>query len=151
MTQRLPFFHPERERERVRGPRINSSDKRSESKFGWTSIFCEFFFLSPLGATIASVYETARFTMPGYASFLWGAGQAFIGFLVSYTRVLATLWHLGYTSVDLQTWSFVVQLFVMNSQLALDLKNLCVHWDISLHRGGIELEKNCVFDYQGKE
>lgn len=50
-----------------------------------------FFFLSPLGATIASVYETARFTMPGYASFLWGAGQAFIGFLVSYTRVLATL------------------------------------------------------------
>ncbi|XP_015780007.1 PREDICTED: transmembrane protein 170B-like [Acropora digitifera] len=42
-------------------------------------------------ATIASVYETARFTMPRYASFLWGAGQAFIGFLVSYTRVLATL------------------------------------------------------------
>ncbi|XP_068725483.1 transmembrane protein 170B-like [Montipora capricornis] len=42
-------------------------------------------------ATIAAVYETSRFTMPRYASFLWGAGQAFIGFLVSYTRVLATL------------------------------------------------------------
>ncbi|XP_020610214.1 transmembrane protein 170B-like [Orbicella faveolata] len=42
-------------------------------------------------ATIGAVYRTAHFTMPRYAAFLWGAGQAFIGFLVSYTRILATL------------------------------------------------------------
>ena len=49
------------------------------------------FFIFSIGATIAAVYKTAHFTMPRYASFLWGAGQAFIGFVVSYTRVLATL------------------------------------------------------------
>ena len=47
--------------------------------------------LSSSGATIGAVYRTAHFTMPRYAAFLWGAGQAFIGFLVSYTRILATL------------------------------------------------------------
>lgn len=51
-------------------------------------------------ATIAAVYQTAHFTMPRYASFLWGAGQAFIGFLVSYTRVLATLWSFEILSID---------------------------------------------------
>ncbi|KAK3752025.1 hypothetical protein QZH41_009339 [Actinostola sp. cb2023] len=42
-------------------------------------------------ATIAAVYRTAKFVMPVYIAFLWGAGQSFIGFLISYSRILATL------------------------------------------------------------
>ena len=56
--------------------------------------FSDSFFFSlsfASGATIGAVYRTAHFTMPRYAAFLWGAGQGFLGFLVSYSRVLATL------------------------------------------------------------
>ncbi|XP_031572964.1 transmembrane protein 170A-like [Actinia tenebrosa] len=42
-------------------------------------------------ATIAAVYRTANITMPVYVAFLWGAGQSFIGFLLSFSRILATL------------------------------------------------------------
>ena len=42
ITQRLPCF-PSPKTGRVRDPRINSSDKRSEPKFGWTFIFLDFF------------------------------------------------------------------------------------------------------------
>ncbi|KXJ27310.1 transmembrane protein 170A [Exaiptasia diaphana] len=42
-------------------------------------------------ATIAAVYRAAKFPMTLYSAFLWGAGQSFIGFLISYSRILATL------------------------------------------------------------
>ncbi|EDO49215.1 predicted protein [Nematostella vectensis] len=42
-------------------------------------------------ACIAAVYKTANFTMPVYVAFLWGAGQSFISFLLSYSRILPTL------------------------------------------------------------
>ncbi|CAB3977170.1 transmembrane 170A [Paramuricea clavata] len=42
-------------------------------------------------ALISLVYQSARLTMPNYVAFLWGGGQAFALFLVSYTRILATL------------------------------------------------------------
>lgn len=43
------------------------------------------------GTAISLVYMTAQIHMPYYIAFLWGGGQAFILFIVSYTRILATL------------------------------------------------------------
>ena len=40
---------------------------------------------------ISIVYQSAQLTMPNYTAFLWGFGQAFVLFLISYTRILATL------------------------------------------------------------
>lgn len=42
-------------------------------------------------AAISLVYRRAGMSMPNYAAFLWGGGQAFVLFIISYTRILATL------------------------------------------------------------
>lgn len=86
------------------------------------------FFIFSVGATIAAVYQTAHFTMPRYASFLWGAGQAFIGFLVSYTRVLATLWSFEILSIYLiiQKLTFPVVLSKSSYMTIYSLTSVCV-------------------------
>ena len=47
------------------------------------------FFL--LGALVAWVYKTGNFEMESYVAFLWGGGQAFLLFIISFTRIPATL------------------------------------------------------------
>ena len=43
------------------------------------------------GALIAWIYKAANFGMENYFAFLWGGGQAFLLFIVSFTRIMATL------------------------------------------------------------
>lgn len=54
-------------------------------------------FLYPLtggivtSAFIAAVYKSANIAMENYFAFLWGGGQAFLTFIISFTRFSATL------------------------------------------------------------
>jgi len=54
-------------------------------------------FLYPLtggivtSALVAWVYKTGNFEMESYVAFLWGGGQAFLLFIISFTRIPATL------------------------------------------------------------